>query len=348
MPALTRSVLPSDAIVVAGGVLAEGIPIRVVSAEAAAAEPVSVDPVLVDDVCVPATGVSPAGKSSAAAGARTPPPPPPPRDVGASETGRELGRRVGRGERGLARAAWALRHRAARGERAAGRAIDSRRRVSADARQPLDARPVGAGQRAEQADRVRHARAVEDGVRLSPLDDAAGVHDGDPVGDAGDDAEVVGDEEEGRAALVPGRVEYLEHLRLDGHVEGGGRLVGDDDVGLVGDGHRDHRALAHAARQLVRERVHAARGVGDADEVEELDGARRRRRRGGVAVHADRLDDLAPDREHRCQRRQRVLEDHRDRLAAKARHRPVVETDQLPPVQPDRATDGRRLAGAAP
>ena len=47
-------------------------------------------------------------------------------------------------------------------------------------------------------------------------------------------------------------LEHVEHLRLDRHVERGGRLVGDEHVGVVGDRHRDHRPLAHAARELVR------------------------------------------------------------------------------------------------
>ena len=39
---------------------------------------------------------------------------------------------------------------------------------------------------------------------------------------------------------------------LDGDVERGRRLVGDQDVGLVGERHRDHHPLALAARELVR------------------------------------------------------------------------------------------------
>src|SRR3712207_7792710 len=47
--------------------------------------------------------------------------------------------------------------------------------------------------------------------------------------------------------------QQVEDLRLDRHVEGGGRLVGDQDLGLAGDRHRDHHALAHAAGELVGE-----------------------------------------------------------------------------------------------
>ena len=47
-------------------------------------------------------------------------------------------------------------------------------------------------------------------------------------------------------------VDQVEDLRLDRHVERGRRLVRDQDVRVVQERHRDHRALAHAARVLVR------------------------------------------------------------------------------------------------
>ena len=41
-------------------------------------------------------------------------------------------------------------------------------------------------------------------LRRARLDDAAAVHDGDLVGDVGDDAEVVGDDDDRGAELAPG------------------------------------------------------------------------------------------------------------------------------------------------
>ena len=76
------------------------------------------------------------------------------------------------------------------------------------------------------------------------------------------------------AGDLAGRLQHLEDLRLDGHVQRGGRLVRDDQVRVVGDRDRDHRALAHAAGELVRERRRALLRVGDADELQQLDRAR--------------------------------------------------------------------------
>ena len=70
---------------------------------------------------------------------------------------------------------------------------------------------------------------------------------------SGDEAEVVRDQDR-RGVGVSSCAFFsdLEDLRLDRDVERRRRLVGDQHVGPVRDRHRDHRALAHAARELVR------------------------------------------------------------------------------------------------
>ena len=60
------------------------------------------------------------------------------------------------------------------------------------------------------------------------------------------------------------RCEQLEDLRLHRHVERRRRLVGDQQLGVVDERHRDHHALAHAAGELVRVGVDAPARVGDA------------------------------------------------------------------------------------
>ena len=110
------------------------------------------------------------------------------------------------------------------------------------------------------------------------LDDPPGVHDGDLVGRLGDHAEVVRDQHHRHPQLVAQPAQQREDLRLDGHVQRGRRLVGDQHARLVRERHRDHRALAHAARQLVRVGVDAPARVGDRDQLEQLDRASARRR----------------------------------------------------------------------
>ena len=53
--------------------------------------------------------------------------------------------------------------------------------------------------RAEQADRVGMLRIGEQLIDRRALDDLAGIHHGDFVADLGDDAEIVGDQDDRRA-----------------------------------------------------------------------------------------------------------------------------------------------------
>ena len=91
------------------------------------------------------------------------------------------------------------------------------------------------------------------------LDDLAGVHDVHAVGVARHHAEVVGDDDDRGAELLRQPRHDLEDLRLDRHVERRGRLVGEQELRVAGQRHRDHHALAHAAGELVRVVVEAAR-----------------------------------------------------------------------------------------
>ena len=72
------------------------------------------------------------------------------------------------------------------------------------------------------------------------------------VGDARDDAEIVRDQHQRHAELALQLGQQVQDLRLDGHVERGGRLVGDDQLGPAHQRHGDHHALAQAAGELVR------------------------------------------------------------------------------------------------
>ena len=84
------------------------------------------------------------------------------------------------------------------------------------------------GDRPDEAHGVGVLRPGEEGLGGGFLDDAPGVHDRHPVGHLGHDAQVVGDEDDGHAQVGPELEHEVEDLGLDGDVEGGGRLVGDE------------------------------------------------------------------------------------------------------------------------
>ena len=86
-------------------------------------------------------------------------------------------------------------------------------------------------------------------VPLRDLRDLA-VHDMDPAVGAGGQRGVVGHHDHG-LALVGDVAQDREHLLGRCRVERAGRLVGDDDLGAVGERARDGDALALAAGELV-------------------------------------------------------------------------------------------------
>ena len=71
--------------------------------------------------------------------------------------------------------------------------------------------------------------------------------------------------------LVPQPPQGVQDLRLHGDVERGGRLVGDDDLGIVDHRHRDHHALPHATGEFVRILLGPPVRLRDADDVQHLE-----------------------------------------------------------------------------
>ncbi len=187
----------------------------------------------------------------------------------------------------------------------------------------------------EQADRVRVRRRREEILGRRGLDDIARVHHVDPLGHAGDDAEVVGDEDQCRAGVRRQAPQQLEHLGLDRDVEGGRRLVGDHQLRLEGQGHRDHDPLAHPAGELVGIVTQPALGPRDADHPEQLRGTHAGVCDADLLVRPDRLDHLLLDPEDGVEAGHRVLEDHRDVAAADLPHVALRQRREIEPVEHD-------------
>src|SRR5439155_193269 len=87
-----------------------------------------------------------------------------------------------------------------------------------------------------------------------------------------------------RLRLLIEVAKQLEELTLDGDVEGGGRLVGDQDRWFVGQAHGDHRPLPHAATELVGIVFKPRLRGGNPHLLEQLNGAAERYERLDHAV----------------------------------------------------------------
>ena len=127
----------------------------------------------------------------------------------------------------------------------------------------------------------------------------------------------------------------LEHLGLDGHIEGRGRLVGDKQLRSESESHRDHDTLAHSARELMREALKTCLRPRDANHLEQLDCTRSGLRRRRLPMRLDGLDHLLLDREDRVQAGHRILEDHRDVRPADASKLLLPEYDQVLTLEHD-------------
>ena len=197
----------------------------------------------------------------------------------------------------------------------------------------------------QQALRVGVAGALENIVPAAALDDFAFGHHADAVGHLAHDGEIVGDEHERHVALGLEALQQVEDLGLDCHIERGGRLVGDQQVRLVGERHGDHHPLALAAGKLVRIAVEPLFGVPQADLAQELQGLRPRPLAREALVQEQRLAHLPGDRVQRVQRGHRLLEDHGDAVAAHPAHDILARAHELLAVEADapRGVRGRRI-----
>ena len=244
------------------------------------------------------------------------------------EAGREAGG-VGGLELGHGRPALVRRQVAARCECAARRQVRQVGRQAGDGLQRVAPRLVEARHALEQPDRVRVVRMLEEGLGRAAFDDAPGVHDQDALAHAGHHAEVVGDHDHRRLVLARELLEQAQDLRLDGHVQRGRRLVGEQQLGVAGQRDGDHHALAHAAAELVWIVLDAAGRLGDAHLAQQLDGAGDRLGVAHVQVHLEALGHQPLDAEHRVQAGDRVLEDHRDVAAADGADVALREREQV-------------------
>ena len=108
-------------------------------------------------------------------------------------------------------------------------------------------------QRAQQALRVGVGGPREQVVNGGILDHAAGVHHCHAAGGLRHHPQIVRDQHDRHPDAALQLLKQLQHLGLNGDVEGGGGLVGDQQLRLsTGQSNGDHHALAHAAREVVR------------------------------------------------------------------------------------------------
>ncbi len=177
---------------------------------------------------------------------------------------------------------------------------------------------IAFGQGVDQQPGVGMLRLGEELCGGGGFNDFALFHHRHAIGDLAHDGEIVGDEEDGHAALGLQFFQQRQDLALQGDIEGGGGFVGDQQGGVVGDGHADHHPLALATGKFVRVGFAAGFEVGEADSIKELVGFALGLGAAGFAVPDIGFDNLPADRVQGVQRTHRLLEDHADVAAAQS------------------------------
>ncbi len=181
-------------------------------------------------------------------------------------------------------------------------------------------------------------RSLQDGGGRTLLDDAAGVHHGDPVRPPRDQAEVVRDDEQPGTPLLR-RPQLLHHAEGDAGVEGRGRFVRHEQPGAADRRGGDEGTLSHPAGQGARGTAVGGECGVESDGLQfgthRLDALTCRQ----VGVQAEGVGDLAPDRTQRVQGAQGLLSDVPD----------VSSADRAPPAFRQAADvlvgDGEPLGG---
>jgi hypothetical protein len=174
----------------------------------------------------------------------------------------------------------------------------------------------------------------------SCLDDTAGVHNRNVVGNGIDHGEVVGYIDEGRTAGACQLLQKIEHARLRVDIEAGGRLVEHHHLRAACQRHRDGDALLLAAAQLKRIPPQQGRVI-ETDAAGDLRGDRSCRCLVG-AVRREYLADLRIDAVARIETRIWVLRHIGDLRSAGLASNRGAELEEVGAVEHHRACSDPR------
>ena len=184
---------------------------------------------------------------------------------------------------------------------------------------------------------------IEDLARGVELHHLTRVHDGQAIRKVRHDAHVVGDKQDGKAQLVTQRLDLSHEGSLGHDVERRRGLIHNDQFGLEQQGHGNHRALAHAARQLEGEALEV--NTVDRDHRQNFFGALRDPMVVPVGVRSTRVGQLGADRECGVKGVHRTLHHHRDVAPAVPAKLLIGKRAQVHPVEGDRPSDNARRIG---
>ena len=87
--------------------------------------------------------------------------------------------------------------------------------------------------------------------RRAVLNDFSGVHDCHLVAYLSHNSQVMGNQDDGRVDFLLQLLHHIQNLRLNGHIQGRGRLIGQQKLRLAGQGHCYDHTLLHTPGKLM-------------------------------------------------------------------------------------------------
>ena len=220
----------------------------------------------------------------------------------------------------------------------------ARRHRSGNGRERLAPRPI-IGQGCEQSPGIGMPGATKDALGIAFLHDPAHVQDRNPVAGFCNQSEIMGDEQHGQGTLALELQQEFQDLSLNGDIERRGRLVGDDQVGLGRERHRQHDPLLHAAGELVGVLIDDDRRIGKSQLSKQLHRPSPGRLARGDSVSPHDAGELPSHGEQRIERGRGVLKHHRDASPSQPAHCRLALRQQVLTVVEDLASahDSTRL-----
>ena len=164
-----------------------------------------------------------------------------------------------------------LHHVAARGKTAPLKALPQGRHRAGNRHQGL-ALALGIGQGLQQQACIGVTRSGKKVFGCSLFDDLACVHQRHTVSHVSHHAQVMRDQQQAQLALALQVFEQIQHLLLDGHIQGRGGFVCNQKLGFSGQGHGNHDALLLAPAHFKRVAVNAAFRLRDTYAAQPING----------------------------------------------------------------------------
>ena len=160
---------------------------------------------------------------------------------------------------------------------------------------------------------MRVGRPMQHLIHGAGFHERAFGHHADAMGDSLHHGQVVRNQQDRQIQAPLQIAQQPQDLHLNGDIQRGRRLIGDEQRGPCGQRHGQTHALLHPARELMRIRPEALRGHRDADLLQPLDSQSSRFLVAHRCMPGNGLQQLRADRHDRVEARRGILEHVRNR-----------------------------------